>query len=153
MSETSTHPTYPERLRRVRKQSQTLASAQPAAMEAFERFHQLAGASGALDRKTKELIALAISVTAGCDDCIAHHVHDAMQAGARRNPTRGCQGTAHGFRDAPPLLPSRDQEQEGSARAANDRKGEEKSEDDVLDHEKSVHDGNGASEPDLTSHR
>jgi AhpD family alkylhydroperoxidase len=75
---------YPERLRNVKKNSRTLASAQPAVMETFERFHQAAGATGVLDRKTKELMALAISVTHGCDDCIAHHVHDAIEAGATR---------------------------------------------------------------------
>ncbi len=75
---------YPDRLRKVKKNSQTLAASQPAEMEAFERFHQMACATGALDRKTKELMALAISVTHGCDDCIAHHVHDAIDAGATR---------------------------------------------------------------------
>jgi AhpD family alkylhydroperoxidase len=29
-------------------------------------------------------MALAISVTHGCNDCIAHHVHDAIKAGATR---------------------------------------------------------------------
>lgn len=85
---------YPDRLRRVKKNSQTLARAQPAVMEAFETFHQLAGAHGALDRKTKELIALAISVTHGCDDCIAHHVHDAIQAGATREEFADALGVA-----------------------------------------------------------
>ena len=75
---------YPDRLRNVKKNSQTLAGAHPAVMEAFEKFHQAAGANGALDRKIKELMMLAISVTHGCDDCIAHHVHDAIEAGATR---------------------------------------------------------------------
>ena len=85
---------YPERLRSVKKNSQTLAAAQPTVMEAFERFHQAAGATGALDRKTKELMALAISVVRGCDDCIAHHVHDAMEAGATRAEFADALGVA-----------------------------------------------------------
>ena len=85
---------YPARLRRVRDQSQALASAQPQALESFERFHRAAVAPGALDRKTKELIALAISVTAGCDDCIAHHVHDAVEAGASREELADALGVA-----------------------------------------------------------
>ncbi len=85
---------YPDRLRNVKKNSQTLAAAQPAVMETFERFHQAAGATGALDRKTKELMALAISVTHGCDDCIAHHVHDAIQAGATREEFADALGVA-----------------------------------------------------------
>ena len=50
-------------------------------------FAQLRGKSlddGALDWKTKELIALGISIAARCDACIAHHVHDALRAGACR---------------------------------------------------------------------
>ena len=85
---------YPVRLRNVKKNSQTLAVAQPAVVEAFERFHQAAGATGALDRKTKELMALAISVTHGCDDCIAHHVHDAIEAGATREEFADALGVA-----------------------------------------------------------
>ena len=86
--------TYPERLRSVRSNSQTLAAAQPGVMEAFESFHQAAVATGALDRKTKELIALAVSVTAGCDDCIAHHVNDAVKAGATREEFADALGVA-----------------------------------------------------------
>ena len=85
---------YPERLRNVRNNSQTLAAAQPGVMEAFERFHQAAVATGALDKKTKELIALAVSVTAGCDDCIAHHVNDAVKAGATREEFAEALGVA-----------------------------------------------------------
>lgn len=85
---------YPDRLRNVKKNSLTLANAQPAVMETFEKFHQAAGTTGALDRKTKELMALAISVTHGCDDCIAHHVHDAMEAGATREEFADALGVA-----------------------------------------------------------
>ena len=85
---------YPTRLRNVKRNSRTLAAAQPDVMETFERLHQAAGATGALDRKTKELMALTISVTHGCDDCIAHHVHDAMEAGATREEFAEALGVA-----------------------------------------------------------
>lgn len=85
---------YPHRLRYVKMNSQTLAAVQPAVMTAFEKLHQVAGTTGALDRKTKELMALAISVTHGCDDCIAHHVHDAMEAGASREEFADALGVA-----------------------------------------------------------
>ena len=75
---------YPRKLRNVKRNWMTLAAAQPAAIETFEKLRQAATATGALDTKTKELMALAISVTHGCDDCIAHHVHDAIEAGATR---------------------------------------------------------------------
>lgn len=38
----------------------------------------------ALDTKTKELIAVAISVAIRCDDCIAFHVQAAIDHGATR---------------------------------------------------------------------
>ena len=85
---------YPDRLRNVKKNSQTLAVAQPSVMETFEKLHQTAGATGAIDSKTKELMALAISVTHGCDDCIAHHVHDAIEAGATREELTEALGVA-----------------------------------------------------------
>ncbi len=91
---TMTAVSYPARLRRVKQDSMTLAAAQPEAMEAFEKLHQLAGADGALDRKTKELMALAISITHGCDDCIAHHVHGAAEAGASREEFADTLGLA-----------------------------------------------------------
>lgn len=95
MNKTTKHSaTYPDRLHHVKECSKTLAAAHPAMMEAFERLHQVAGATNALDRKTKELMALAISVTAGCDDCIAHHVHDAIKAGATREEFADTLGLA-----------------------------------------------------------
>ena len=39
---------------------------------------------GALGRKTKELIALAIAVSGRCDACIAYHARGAARAGATR---------------------------------------------------------------------
>ena len=38
---------------------------------------------GALDKKTKELMALAISITTKCEPCMEWHLDQAMQAGAR----------------------------------------------------------------------
>jgi AhpD family alkylhydroperoxidase len=74
-----------DRLQRFERNSQNLASAQPAVMEAFWRLHKQTTATAALDRKTKELIALSISVVMRCDDCIAHHASDALNAGAKRD--------------------------------------------------------------------
>ncbi|MDE3069580.1 MAG: carboxymuconolactone decarboxylase family protein, partial [Acidobacteriota bacterium] len=56
----------------------------PGVMEGFGALHAASTADGALDTKTKELIALAIGITVRCDGCIAYHVHDAVDAGANR---------------------------------------------------------------------
>jgi AhpD family alkylhydroperoxidase len=51
-------------------------------MKGFSAIAQSALAPGALDVKTKELIALAISVATRCDDCI--HSKAAVERGATR---------------------------------------------------------------------
>jgi AhpD family alkylhydroperoxidase len=54
----------------------------PEAMKAFSGIAQAALKTGSLDTKTKELIALAISVAVRCDDCIAFHAKAASERGA-----------------------------------------------------------------------
>jgi AhpD family alkylhydroperoxidase len=54
---------------------------------ATKGFSQLAGAAltpGALDTKTKELIAVGISIAIRCDGCVAFHVKAAVKQGASR---------------------------------------------------------------------
>jgi len=63
-------------------------------MKAFWSVHSVGVAPGALEAKVKELIALAISVAARCDDCIAHHVFDALQAGASKQEVADALGVA-----------------------------------------------------------
>ena len=40
---------------------------------------------GALDRKQKELMAVAATVAVRCIPCLAHHANNAIKAGATRN--------------------------------------------------------------------
>jgi AhpD family alkylhydroperoxidase len=75
---------YPQRYQEVSEQMGRLAEDVPGVMGAFMGLHEEAVRPGALDAKTKELIALAIAITVRCDGCIAYHVHDALQAGAGR---------------------------------------------------------------------
>jgi len=51
-------------------------------MAGFGQLHKQALADGALATKFKELITLAISITARCEGCIAAHVRAALRAGA-----------------------------------------------------------------------
>lgn len=53
-------------------------------MKSFSAIAQAALKPGALDTKTKELIALSISVAIRCDDCIAFHAKAAVERGATR---------------------------------------------------------------------
>jgi AhpD family alkylhydroperoxidase len=61
-----------------------LGSEMPGPMTGFARLHKKALEDGALSAKVKELMALAISITVGCEGCIAYHTHDAIKAGATR---------------------------------------------------------------------
>nr|WP_297782876.1 carboxymuconolactone decarboxylase family protein [uncultured Allomuricauda sp.] len=54
----------------------------PETMGAFDKLHKSSTKDGALDKKTKELIALGIAITVRCDGCIAFHVNDALKSGA-----------------------------------------------------------------------
>ncbi len=56
----------------------------PGPLTGFARLHKKSVEDGALSRKTKELMALAISVAVRCEGCIAYHTHDAIAAGATR---------------------------------------------------------------------
>jgi len=53
-------------------------------MAAWDEVVSLGYDNGALDTKTKELIAAGISLVVRCDHCIAHHVYSALKAGATR---------------------------------------------------------------------
>lgn len=64
--------------------SRSLRKAIPDVYAGFSELHKAALAPGALDTKTKELIALAISVVEECDGCIASHARGAARAGASR---------------------------------------------------------------------
>jgi AhpD family alkylhydroperoxidase len=63
-------------------QLRNLRNGAPEVMRAFANIAQSALAPKALDRKTKELIAIAISVAVRCDDCIGFHVKAAYDQGA-----------------------------------------------------------------------
>lgn len=57
----------------------------PNELEAWQHFMAMAEGSGAIDPKNKELIAIALSVCAKCDWCIALSVRKALQHGARKH--------------------------------------------------------------------
>lgn len=56
----------------------------PQTARGFADLARAAIAPGALDSKTKELIALAIGITTRCDGCLAYHARAAARQGATR---------------------------------------------------------------------
>lgn len=71
-----------------------LRHVQPDVLSAFSQIAQAALKPGALDAKTKELIALAISVAIRCEACIAFHAKAAIKAGANDAEVADTMGLA-----------------------------------------------------------
>lgn len=59
-----------------------LSAAAPDTINTFYTMAKAASADGVLDKKTKELIALAIGVATHCDGCIAFHAKTLRKLGA-----------------------------------------------------------------------
>lgn len=100
--------THEQILEDLRQPTKALRDLIPDVFSGSAALNRAAFADGALDGKTKELIALAIAVTKQCDGCIASHARGA----ARRRATEeevaeaigvaiamnGGPGTVHGPR-------------------------------------------------------
>ena len=71
-------------LRELSPLHRRLRRAIPDVYDGFRELSTAAFADGALDRKTKELMAMAIGVVQGCDGCVASHGQAAARAGATR---------------------------------------------------------------------
>jgi AhpD family alkylhydroperoxidase len=85
---------WPQMTKDLTAQLRNLRGGAPEVMKAFSAIAQAATAAKALDSKTKELIALGISVAVRCDDCIAFHAKAAVQHGASREEVLETLGMA-----------------------------------------------------------
>ena len=95
---------YPELHKHLQKLSARLARDLRSPMSAFVQLNASTTAAGALDTRTKQLIALGISITARCEGCIAYHVHDAIRAGATRQEILETLGIAILLGGGPALI-------------------------------------------------
>jgi AhpD family alkylhydroperoxidase len=57
----------------------------PRFREIYFQFYKETYKPSALDRKTKELVAIAASLTAKCQGCLEGHIKKALKAGATRD--------------------------------------------------------------------
>ena len=74
--------TYRDLTRSVSASLARLRADTPDTMQAFSALAQAATRDGALDKKTKEFIALALGVAAHCDPCIGFHTQALVRLGA-----------------------------------------------------------------------
>ena len=71
---------FKDRAETVAQGAALIARAAPEAMKSFGALGAAATAAGALDTKTKELMALAIGIATHCDGCVAYHTRAALKS-------------------------------------------------------------------------
>lgn len=76
---------WANQLKTVKNNTGLLGAASPQTMRAFGGLVSAASSDGELDKSTKELMAIAISICVRCEGCIAYHVHNAVSLGVSRN--------------------------------------------------------------------
>lgn len=82
----------------------TMKKLAPKVTESFIAFDKAAVEAGALDVKTKELIAMSIAVAARCDGCIAVHVSNVLKAGASIEEVAEALGVAVSMGGGPSMV-------------------------------------------------
>lgn len=88
------HKQWPQMADEMNPLVAALRTSQPDVMKGFGQMAQAALKTNALDTKTKELIALAISVAVRCDACITYHAKAAVKSGATDDEISECMGMA-----------------------------------------------------------
>jgi AhpD family alkylhydroperoxidase len=87
-------PDYKELTNAVASQMRAMRTSQPDLMNAFGQLAAAGTKDGALDRKTRELVALGIAIASHCDDCIGFHVQTLVKLGTTRAEIEDVLGTA-----------------------------------------------------------
>ena len=101
----STSPaSYLELTHSVSKNLATLRTDIPEVMKGFNDMARAATSDGALDKKTKELIALALGVAAHCDACIGFHMKALVKLGATKAEVEEALGMAVYMGGGPSLM-------------------------------------------------
>ncbi len=98
------HVNYRELTQNVNKSLGSLREELPDVMKAFNDLGKAASRAGALERKTKELIALSLGVAARCDACIGFHAQALVKLGATRAELEEALGMAVYMGGGPSLM-------------------------------------------------
>ncbi len=95
---------YNEICKEISANTRKLRKDIPDTMQAFSTLAQAATRDGALDKKTKELMALALGVAAHCDGCIGFHAQALVKLGATRAEVEETLGMAVYMGGGPSLM-------------------------------------------------
>ncbi len=90
--------------RAVSKKIGAMRKDMPDLMKSFADLAEAATRDGVLDRKTKELIALALGVAAHCDACIGFHVQALVRLDVTRSELEEALGMAVYMGGGPSLM-------------------------------------------------
>jgi AhpD family alkylhydroperoxidase len=85
----------------LREPYRALRHALPDVMSGYDAMHSAAFKEGALAAKTKELIALAVSITRECDGCIVAHARGCARRGASKEEVAETIGVAISMNGGP----------------------------------------------------
>ena len=95
---------YIDLTRSISAELAQLRTEMPDTLRGFSALAKGATQNGALDKKTKELIAIALSVAARCDPCIGFHVQTYVQLGGTRAELADALGMAVYMGGGPTLM-------------------------------------------------
>jgi len=95
---------YPEICKGISNNLRKLRKDIPDTMQGFSALAAAATRDGALDKKTKELIALAIGIAVRCDGCIGFHTQALAKLGATRQEVEETLGMAVYMGGGPSLM-------------------------------------------------
>ena len=96
--------TYRDLTQSVSTGLSSLRTSTPEVMKSFSELGRAATADGVLDARTKELIALALSVAARCDPCIGFHAKALVRLGATRQQVDEMLGVTTYMGGGPSLM-------------------------------------------------
>jgi len=95
---------YKEITARLSQHLKTLRKNIPDTMQGFSALAQAATKDGALDKKTKELVALGIAISTRCDGCIGFHTETLVKLGVTRQEFEETLGMAVYMGGGPSLM-------------------------------------------------
>lgn len=99
---------YPEITKAISAGLKTFRKDMPEVGQAFTQLAMAATKDGALDKKTKELIAMALGVAARCDGCLGFHAEALVKLGATKEELEEVLGMAVYMGGGPSLMTAAD---------------------------------------------
>lgn len=99
---------YPEITKDILKYIKEIKAHVPDVMQESFNLSQAAFKDGAIDRKTKEMLAMAIAVSTRCDGCIGFHAESLVKLGTTRQELAEILGVAVYMGGGPSLMTAAD---------------------------------------------